>query len=232
MKKQRLKNSEAGNVLFLILIAVALFAALSFAVVSSSRSTKSNEEESNTLKTSDIVNFAAFVTNGVTFTYTNGCNSSQISFERAPFDGSDPLYVNPNAPSDMECHVFHPLGGKSIYRTFPDFNNNADILFTGHFDIDGIGSDEPDIVMVVPNVTSGMCAKLNQRLDVDYDGGIPQENTFLADVTANPFVGTYSATAVDMDCDDGGGISCTRQHSACVQGNGGAYHFYHVVLLR
>ena len=123
MMPQRSKyNSQAGNVLFLILIAVVLFAALSYAVTSSSGSggNKDTSEDKAKLYVAEITQYASAVRTAITWlTATSKCDDTELSFEGPPFDGSDVDYVNPNSPNDFSCHIFHPEGGGVSFRT-PD----------------------------------------------------------------------------------------------------------------
>ena len=93
-------KNENGNVLFLILIAVVLFAALSYAVTQSSRSGGSDiTEESINLGLDEVLNYVTSIRMAVTRMNLTGCDiDGDITFERAPFDGSDTDYTNPNNP--------------------------------------------------------------------------------------------------------------------------------------
>ena len=106
-------RSQAGNVLFLILIAVALFAALSYAVTSSSRSGGGGvEKDKAKLVASQMVQWASSMEQGITrMKLINRCTNAQLSFEAAPFYGTDSAYLNPNSPADKRCFLFHPNGG-------------------------------------------------------------------------------------------------------------------------
>lgn len=99
---------QNGNVLFLILIAVALFAALSFAITRSSGSGKtSTAAEKDQLNQATNNNCAANVESTVMrLTMMNGCNATTLSYELP--NGAN---ANPDAPTNKKCHVFHPSGG-------------------------------------------------------------------------------------------------------------------------
>ncbi|MGB1077042.1 MAG: hypothetical protein ACPG05_01945 [Bdellovibrionales bacterium] len=101
------KSNERGNVLFLILIAVALFAALSFAVTSSSRGGGDADAEKAELDQAVSDNCVSNVQAAeLKVSLLNGCASDQISYELE--DGTNP---NASAPADESCHVFRRSGG-------------------------------------------------------------------------------------------------------------------------
>ena len=101
---------QNGNALFLILIAVALFAALSYAVTQSSRGGGSIEREQQMIDQAVSEQCNASVDYAVNkVKLLNGCDSSEISYELA--DGDNP---NPNAPADERCHVFRANGGGTV----------------------------------------------------------------------------------------------------------------------
>ena len=115
---------KRGNVLFLILLAIALFAVLSYAVTQSSRSSGRDAAAENAITdAAQITQYATLVEQTVTrLRLSNGCRDTQISFA-ADSDGdgnwydADDDYHNPNAPSDFSCHVFH-LEIRSIWHCF------------------------------------------------------------------------------------------------------------------
>lgn len=100
-------SKQSGNVLFMILIAVVLFAALSYAVTNGTRTGASNaqtekEQIERAVGHSCETQLNTALTRLRTF---NGCTTEQISYELP--DGSN---SNPNAPSDKSCHIFHVNG--------------------------------------------------------------------------------------------------------------------------
>mgnify|MGYP000294603364 CR=1 FL=1 len=98
---------QHGNALFLILIAVALFAALSYAVTNTGRGSGSIDREQQKIDEAVLQQCEAMVK------YTenklellNGCSNADISYELP-----SGINQNPDNQSDTSCFVFHPDGG-------------------------------------------------------------------------------------------------------------------------
>ena len=126
---------NSGNALFLILIAVALFAALSYAVTNAGQGGGSIDKEKELLKEAETNNCTAYIERGLNkLQYLNGCSKGEISYELA--DGTN---ANDDAPANKSCHLFHPNGADmspcGIY-TDP-------IVFTGTID------SHPDTTTIV-----------------------------------------------------------------------------------
>lgn len=97
---------EKGNALFLILIAVALFAALSYAITSSSRGGGNIEKEQAMIDEGLNENCTANIERGQNvLKLLNGCSNDEISYEIAGGVNSNPL-----APPDKSCHMFDNAG--------------------------------------------------------------------------------------------------------------------------
>ncbi|MGM0423221.1 MAG: hypothetical protein ACQEQL_09025, partial [Pseudomonadota bacterium] len=100
-------SSQKGNALFLILIAVALFAALSYAVTQSGRDAAGIEEEQELLDAGVAQQCEGAVNHAIKRVKTlNGCQPDQISYE---IEGG--INVNDDAPADESCHLFRENGG-------------------------------------------------------------------------------------------------------------------------
>ncbi len=101
--------SQRGNILFLILLAVVLFAALSYAVTGSQRGSGKEgvaDEKTDSIA-SEIINYTALLSNTVNRLKIGGCKDSELSFENSTFAG----YTNSGTPADGRCKVFSPTGG-------------------------------------------------------------------------------------------------------------------------
>ncbi len=82
LKNKTDRNGESGNVLFLILIAVALFAALSYAVTQSSRSGGGDAaSETNLINSSTITQYPAGIRTAlVRMIVSSGVTADELSF--------------------------------------------------------------------------------------------------------------------------------------------------------
>ena len=104
-------NTENGNVLLLILIAVVLFAALSYAVTKSSNTSGndiSREQEQLTQTVTDNCEIS-INTAVLRLKSTGGCAPDQISYELP--DGRN---ENVDNPDDTNCFIFHQDGAGGI----------------------------------------------------------------------------------------------------------------------
>ncbi len=132
----RMTHSK-GNALFLILIAVALFAALSYAITTSSRSGgRGTSAENARLVAGQIFQYASEMRAAVQrLQLINGCTLEQISFYKAGEPLHITYYANPNAPADGRCDVFGPDGagltyvpqwmGWNEYNTYDNYTHAA-----------------------------------------------------------------------------------------------------------
>lgn len=101
----RVHSNQSGNILFIILIAVALFAALSYAVTSSNRGGTGNiSKEKAQLSQGVIDNYMASINAGVMRLQMRGCTMID--------------YTPPSqwVSGDKKCFLFHPDGGEVIYQ--------------------------------------------------------------------------------------------------------------------
>jgi hypothetical protein len=163
-----LKNSS-GNILFLILIAVALFAALSYAVVQMTRG-----GSGNTITETSTINAA------VLNQYTA---SLRASLQRMTVDNHDVTALEFNPPSafndltSTNVGVFHPSGGGVIYEMGQDAlldkqssNPTGQWVFTMNFEVKGIGTEKSssldgnEVIAFMVGIRKDVCEQVNKRL--------------------------------------------------------------------
>lgn len=116
------QGGVAGNALFLILIGVALFAALSYAITRSGAGGSKSDAEQAQLAAAQISQFFGAVEQAFTRLRLRGCPENQLTIENdvfiggidGPFSAPGPMIpvgTNTNSPADGSCHIFHPNGG-------------------------------------------------------------------------------------------------------------------------
>lgn len=104
--------TQKGNALFLILIAVALFAALSYAITQSGRGGGTINREQAAIAASQITQYAASVQSAVQRMIINGTPPASLCYE-AKKPGST---AGPSCSSPAQYHVFDPEGGGAIWQ--------------------------------------------------------------------------------------------------------------------
>ncbi len=226
------RNNERGNVLFIILIAIALLASLSYAITHSSRGGDTFNSERTGLAADEIIAYGNTLSTAVGQLRLRGCTTSQISFE----NNIATIYTNGSAPSDNSCHIFHPDGGGMTYQNTNSSSliaSGTGIYFDGSMEIEDIGTTCAatacsDLVFYVRDLKENICIEINNKLSITNPSGVPP----LDDGTDfDPFIGTYS---YDLSLGDTvGSAAITGAKSACLQENGGStYNFYRVLIAR
>ncbi len=176
-------KNESGNVLFLILIGVVLYAALSFMMTRSDTNNNLDAQKINATA-NQLIQYGADVRQGVARVRgQNGCAIEQISFDPAPYDGSyqSGYYNNPNSPSEKSCHVFHPDGGNVEYKaaewqdklsltseTMFRITGEAGLHGVGTFNCSGASCKDIYINVIAPkSSTDDLCVQYNRILKND-----------------------------------------------------------------
>jgi len=182
-----MRCGESGNVLFLILIAVALFAALSYVVTSTSRSGGGNVEgEKNAIAAGQLTRYPIVVRTAILRMKAGGTGDTSVSFDSNTWGHTDyrhtPPQTNPN-------QVFHPAGGGVPFERAPaewlDSNFSAQTqygawLFTGSICVPGLAQGDSatcsgapetyELMSIIPFINRSLCVELNRKLGVNPGG--------------------------------------------------------------
>lgn len=243
--KARGRDGEQGNVLFLILIAVALFAALSYAVTQSTRSGAGDTaSETNLISSAQLTQYPAGIRTSVVRMLIGGVAVEDLLFNSPSDFGSGQLI---DTTPEAERAVFHPNGGNATYQLAPNdvvsqavtgeplgkwfYNAEAQIQNIGL--TNGGGGAGNDVIAWLPYVTNGICRRINEELGIS---GVPAESAI-----------TIAAIATDMDDPttsefpvadgpvidgDGGSTPLSGQPFGCFTDGGGENIYYHVLIER
>jgi len=233
--------NQRGNALFLILIAVALFAALGFNVSEMMRGGNASiiGEEQSKIFAGEILDYGRNVRQVVQSLRIDGCRDTEISFENNIISG----YTN---GVNTDCQVFNADGGGLSFINVPDdFLDNSlsgqtgygEYFYSGNVRVRDVGSgtggnEDLELAMFLPYLKESICRQLNDLIDMNTSAGeIPSENFDAWHSSFSKFVGVFGdSTTRQLDGDDPVGLS------GCREGNGtppsGSYYFYQVLISR
>lgn len=237
----RQKQAQKGNVLFLILIAVALFAALSYAVTQSTRSSGDSGRETNMLNSAQITSYP---------------NSLRLAVLRMMIDGRQITDLEFNDPSTFSAGternlVFHPNGGGATFDNAPtdmmstDGGNTTGTWFYNmEFEVPEIGISSADntsvgndLIAFLPGVSLAVCQRINVESGVT--SSINDSPPIIATSFAGGAAGDYdfnmtNAYTVPVNRDetlDNAGTDLTGHAFGCFENvaSSGIYVYYHVI---
>lgn len=229
-------KTQSGNVLFLILIAVALFAALSYAVTTSNRGGGDIDREKVQMQAVQIVSYTSAIHAAITrMTLIKGCSEREISFENSLVSG----YVNANAPIDKSCHVFHKNGGGvSIIEYVP--GTNYSFSYNGNIYVSGVGSGAAELSVSFwtnndnLDVEKKLCEEINKN--TNFYSGVAEVTGNFGAMTVYQFRGEASPSWRGYRTSSAGvygnGDILGREHGCVVDDNGSRYVYYNVLIAR
>ena len=243
-KEIKNRNSEKGNVLFLILIAVALFAALSYAVTQSTRTGGGGSDgETALISSAQLTQYPASIRTSVVRMILGGVDVGDLEFN-APSQYTD-------CTAGFEYCVFHPTGGGATYASAPTNmmaasggNTTGKWVYNADNQIDllGIstGDDTPivstaDLIAFLPGITDTLCSRINDELGLPTAAPTETGIEFTTEM-----VNDGSAPAICDSCNagqtigtGGGGADNTldAQPYGCFN-QGGTNVYFHVLVER
>lgn len=161
-------SASRGNVLFLILIAVALFAALSYAVTQAMRTGDGNvSREKGTVDATWLQNYGSSLANGMLrMRISKNIATNDICF----FAPENPAYTN---ATYQEQNVFSTLGGGVVFEQPPSsiVGNFGSRIAIAKLDMPNVGTTagndtSAEIVLSIGGISAAACKAVNDRLDI------------------------------------------------------------------
>lgn len=239
---RRDKNLKiSGNVLFIILIAVALFGALSFAITQSSNSgSNSATRDKAKIIASEILQYASTVEQAIERMAL--INEVSVEYLDVSAAGIVQQPANANCSSDR-CKLFSPSGGGIKAKALPP--EATDMSKTNWWKVgnqskayfmivrwDDIGTDLADLVLLYGAVTDEVCEEINVMLGLKSYGDPAIYEGHGAFVEHGGFLVPYPNPAGRLGDEEavvkGKHSFCSQASSASAWGN----YFYHVLVAR
>lgn len=212
---------EKGNVLFLILIAVVLFAALSYAVTQSSRGGSSAASEQADLQASRLMNYSAMVKTAIMrLKLREGATVGDIYYNSDIYKriSGSPAPAALGSPADPSLYLFHPDGGGLSEMTFEDIAVDCSSCPTayirpGHMlmawvNAQWLGTSADDAAITFFGMNQGVCEAINRKVGIS---GIPQ--------TSMPF--TSTVIGINFDGSPYGATPTTNGQNNLTNGSSG-----------
>ncbi len=174
------RRGERGNILFLILLAVILFAALSYAVTQSLRGGGTDaSSEKNLVKAAQITQYPVSVRVALMRMMVSNGDATGYNFDPPSSFGS-------MSAGQLMVNVFHPTGGGTSFSLVPSEalatpSATARWIYTRNFEVTNIGTTGAgdagnELMAMIDGVDSTLCSKINSQLGVST---IPVLNTTL-----------------------------------------------------
>lgn len=225
MPKQR------GNILFYVLIGIVLIGFLTVALRNSGNMKDNIDSENLVIRVGEVQRYAGEIEKAVEILIRNHVSESDIRF------------AHPDAPTEYGTittnptfQVFSETGGMASYKLPPQgVNDGSQWEFFGTSNIPEIGSDESELIAVLPNVTESFCKAINAQLGFtpgsqpidDSSGASPD---CVKGAALNRFTGTFDTTPNGLDKTT---FSKLPAYEACVKcASDNSYNYFHVLLAR
>lgn len=224
------RSSEAGNIIFFILLAIVLIAVVTAAIRSGSDGSGDVDRESVTLDASKIKQYASELERGTVFILSGGASENDIRFaatNAATEYGTD-ITVTP------QFQLFSPQGGGVEYTAPPTgANDGSPWEFYGNTALPLVGSDKPELIAVLPKITQALCARINQM-----DGFPTSPQPAMAGTCIN--AGGAARFGNSIQYSDSGPVNANASTfpsskpmlDGCVSCSDGSFNYYHVLHAR
>ena len=238
MREPHTRTDERGSVIFYVLIAVVLLAALSYAVSNSIRgNVQQLSEDRARLYASEILEYANIMANAVAQLRLRGVDDDMLCFDDPNWGADD--YDHAGCTDNLN-KIFHPSGAGLTWTQPPseamDSAASPDNIWHiyGDNEIQDVGetcgdSSCADLILVVDELAQQTCIEINELLDITNPGDVPPTDT---DMGETRYIGAFGYS--ETIGDEAGVANFRGRTSACFQRTAAPaeYVFYKVLIAR
>lgn len=227
--REHFLRDERGNALIYVLIAIALFAALSMTLGRQTDTGEAGEisAEKAEIYATEMAAYTAQVKSAVDQMLFTGTAIDDLDFTLP----TDPAF---NTPPHIN-KVYHPEGGGVVPGRIPAeiVDPHAGTLVQGWYmgrfnNVEWTKTAGEDVILVAYGIARSVCAKINEKINgtgdiPPLDAGIPEAMIdFAISGKINiPFTTDPAGTPICADCH--------KMSSLCVEDENGAYGFYTII---
>ncbi len=243
--KQRIhntQNTQKGSIFFYILLGVALFGALAFAISRGMRGqTSTTLSKRNTdLAVSEILSEAQEIETAISHLRQKGVSESDICFKNSLFSTTNnSAYALVSGCSNDENKLYHYSGGNLTYRNIQsewlDSSHSSDQsygewVFTNVNGVQDIGTnvmsnaDSMELIAFIPHLRKEICQEINNQLGI---GTIIPDNGNA--FNPSPVNNGFATASGQINASELAG-----KYSGCFKNSNtwDTYIFYHVLIER
>jgi len=230
------RKGERGNALFLILIAVALFAALSYAITQSGRGSGNVSSETTIITASQVTEQAASVRTTATRMIITGAAAGSITFLGDGNGSSTGCYAGSTCATD----VFDTQNGGGGATDIPAPNTACSsgcgawtylpaATSTSGWYVDGLGTDATDALAFLDDVTGPVCTQILKGLGFSATTAVENAVAFDPSTAGAHSGGGGSATTIN-DAADATGTLYGQAFACWDYDKAGTLAYYHAII--
>jgi|AntRauTorcE11897_2_1112592.scaffolds.fasta_scaffold00239_9 hypothetical protein len=242
--------NQQGNVLFVILIAIVLFGALSATVMRTENYSGSLDNETVSIETYELLDYAVTIERAVAnLMLAHGCELSELSFDHPDRSNYNTAghYLNSNSPGDKSCHIFDEAGGGVPYKEPSAISveeGTTEYGITSTLSIQGLGQDTDDVgnsgveLIFITRVIESACNRINQETGFSTSSppvildSAAAFSPVLDETQSFPMPSGTEGMDLALELGDAVAPTLAYQKTACYYNRVSGHHFYHVLLAR
>lgn len=230
-------DNQSGNVLFYILIAVGLIAALSFAVTQSGRgSARSITEERARLFATEIIEYSNNISAGVTQLRLRGVDVDELCFDDPNWGAANYDYAG---CADNFNRIFNIEGAGITWSLAPEGATQTtaapDNLWHiyGDNEIQDVGTtcgnaSCSDLILVTDELDELVCRKINKLINSTIGDSAPPTDSTIGETR---YIGDFDFSQTIGD--EAGGVAIAGKNAGCFERTSNdEFVFYKVLIAR